>query len=85
MTCMGADAFNNEMRTIFDAWCERKDLRALAGGLLFAWISNNGLTDGWHDLCQALRTASNDASLPASERDALKRLWLEVDEMLRSR
>jgi hypothetical protein len=82
---MNADAFNNQIRDIINAWCERKDLPALAGGLLSAWIHNNGLTDGWHDLCQALRTASNNTSLPAAERDTLKRLWIDVDTMLRSR
>ena len=82
---MDAESFNKQILAIVSTWCERKDLGALAGPLLSSWLHNNGLTDGWHDLCKALRSASNYTSLAASERDTLKRLWIEVDVMLRSR
>ncbi len=82
---METEALNNQIRAIINTWCERKDLGALAGGLLPAWLYNNRLTDGWGELSKALRGASNDVSLPDSERDTLERLWIEVDVMLRNR
>jgi hypothetical protein len=76
--------FNNEIRQLVDAWCERREYGALAG-ILTPWLANNGLTDGWEDLASALRTTANSQSLPDEERYTLKRLWVEVDTMLRNR
>jgi hypothetical protein len=47
-------------------------------------LSNNGLTDGWELLAADLRTLSNHRGLPNSERDLLKRIWIEVDRELRN-
>jgi hypothetical protein len=52
--------------------------------LLPHWISNNGLTDGWEGLATALHSTAGD-DLPDEERATLKRLWVEVDTMLRNR
>jgi len=82
---MDAAEFNKEIEAIINGWCDRRDLRALSFPLLAAWLENNNLTDGWENLAKALRSASNSHSLPSSERDKLKRLWIEVDVMLRNR
>jgi hypothetical protein len=81
---MDAKLVNQRIQELVDSWCERRELGALAS-LLPAWLSNNGLTDGWDDLCSALRTLSNSHDLPDSERSALKRLWIELDAYLRNR
>ena len=75
---------NNEIRTLVEAWCDRREFGAL-GGLLPHWVANNGLTDGWTELAAALRSASTNQILPADERDTLKRLWVELDTALRTR
>lgn len=81
---MTVDYINNEINSLVDAWCERRALVALAG-LLPGWLNNNGLTDGWEDLAASLRTMSNNKTLPPQEREKLKRLWVQVDTMLRNR
>lgn len=53
--------------------------------LLPAWLSNNGLTDGWGELAKALRHVATLDSLPPKEREILKRLWVEVDTAVRIR
>jgi hypothetical protein len=45
---------NKDIKVLVDRWCERRELAALAR-LLPAWIANNGLTDGWNELREALR------------------------------
>jgi hypothetical protein len=82
---MEAAEFNKQIRDIVYAWCDRRDIVALSDGLLTAWLTNNGLTDGWVDLASALRTSANSPHLPVSEREILKRLSIEVDVMLRNR
>lgn len=52
--------------SLIDAWCERRELGALAR-LLPAWIGNNGLTDGWGEVWEALRTVRADCRLPEAE------------------
>lgn len=74
---------NIEIRTLVDRWCERKELGALAS-LLPAWLANNGLTDGWEMLGDALKHTSC-FHLPADERDTLKRLYVLIDASLRNR
>jgi hypothetical protein len=75
---------NEQIESLIHAWCDRREYSALAA-LLSPWISNNGLTDGWEDLATALRHVSNFHHLPASEREKLKLLWVELDVVLRSR
>lgn len=81
---MDANAVNDQIAALVDRWCERRELGALSG-ILSPWLSNNGLTDGWNGLASALRTLANNQGLPESERDLLKRLWIEVDNALRNR
>src|SRR6266446_6099706 len=45
---------NEAIGGIIDAWCQRRALRPLSI-LLSAWLGNNGLTDGWEFLREALR------------------------------
>jgi hypothetical protein len=76
--------FNDEIRRLVEAWCDRREYAALAS-LLPHWLSNNGLTDGWEGLAAALRSTANFHALPDDERITLKRLWVELDTVLRNR
>jgi hypothetical protein len=80
---MSNEEFNQQITALVEAWCDRRQLGALAE-LLPPWLSNNGLTDGWADLASALRGLAN-SGLPPDERETLKRLWIEVDMALRNR
>jgi hypothetical protein len=76
---------NAEIRQLVDRWCNRRELRALAS-LLRAWLVNNGLTDGWAILHDALKhTYAMCSHLPPDERDALKKLYVTIDVALRNR
>ena len=55
-----------DVSRLVHAWCDRRELRALAR-LLPAWSANNGLTDGWSDVLDALRTIRADGGLPDDE------------------
>ena len=81
---MDAKVVNDQIATLVNGWCERRELGALAT-ILTPWLSNNGLTDGWDDLASALRTLANNRSLPDSKREFLKRLWVDVDYAVRNR
>jgi hypothetical protein len=81
---MAMENINNEIRALVEAWCDRREYGALSG-LLPWWISNNGMTDGWAGLADALRHVSNYHNLPAHDRETLKRLWVELDTILRNR
>ncbi|MFL5574905.1 MAG: hypothetical protein ACJ79S_02905 [Gemmatimonadaceae bacterium] len=43
------------LRALVEGWCERRALEPLAV-LLPAYLAFNGLTDGWHDLWQAVNS-----------------------------
>jgi hypothetical protein len=81
---MDAAKFNARIESLIHAWCDRRELRALAG-LLPSWLYNNGLTDGWEELAASLRTTSKSDGLPARERGELRELWIELDAVLRNR
>jgi hypothetical protein len=55
-----------EVSGLIDAWCDRRELRALAR-LLPAWLVNNGLTDDWRDALEALSAIRADDRLPYDE------------------
>jgi hypothetical protein len=55
-----------EVSGLIDAWCDRRELRALAR-LLPAWLANNGLTDGWREVLEALSAIRADDRLPYDE------------------
>ena len=76
--------FNNEIRRLVEGWCDRREYGPLSA-ILTPWLYNNGLTDGWSDLADALRTTANSKGLPHEERHTLKRLWVEIDTVLRTR
>jgi hypothetical protein len=76
---------NDAIRRLVDNWCERKHYGPLAL-VLPAWISNNGLTDGWVVLHDALKHAyAMCTDLPPDERDALKQAYIAIDVALRNR
>lgn len=51
-----------------------------------ACTGNNGLTDGWSDLRDALKSAYCFCRhLPPDERDTLKKLYVNIDIGLRDR
>ena len=65
------DEFFSDARSLIDAWRDRRCLHALAI-LLPAYISFNGMTDGWGALLAALKALplSPDV-LSASERETI--------------
>jgi hypothetical protein len=74
---------NNVIEFLVEVWCERKDYNPLAL-VLPAWINNNGLTDGWKTLHDALKHACSACiDLPPDERDALKQIHIEIEAVLR--
>jgi hypothetical protein len=81
---MDAARFNEDVQRLVVRWCDRRELSAL-GALLPAWLVNNGMTDGWAELASALGSISHLRRLPPAERDQVKRLWIELDTLLRSR
>lgn len=70
---------NGPLEQLIGAWCERRDLRPLAT-VLPAYTSNNGLTDGWGDLMEALRTLRADSYLPEEEQAVVERLLPLVEK-----
>jgi len=80
-----SDDPNDEIRRLVEGWCDRREFKALAR-VLPSWIGNNGLTDGWSDLRDALKSAYGLCRhLPPDERDALKKLYVKIDIGLRCR
>jgi len=76
---------NEIIRRLVEGWCERKEYGPLAS-VLPAWLANNGLTDGWAMLHDALKTAYGvHRNLPPDEKDALKQAYIVIDTALRNR
>jgi hypothetical protein len=76
---------NAEIRRLVEVWCDRRELAALAS-LLPAWLANNGLTDGWAFLNEAIKhTYAAGRDLPFDERNVLKKLYVTIDVALRNR
>jgi hypothetical protein len=67
-----------DLSTLIDAWCDRHELRALAR-VLPAWLANNGLTDGWADVLDALRTIRANERLPDDEVAVVERSIAAVE------
>lgn len=40
---------NTTLENLIEAWCDRREYKALAI-VLPTWLANNGLTDGWGEL-----------------------------------
>ena len=70
---------------LIDEWCKRREVGALAT-LLPAYVAFNGLTDGWVDLYQALRSTRSYAHgrLPKMEERDLEAAVKVVAEALRA-
>jgi len=73
-----------EIDKLVQAWCDRRELGALRQ-ILGAWPILNGLTDEWGNLAQSLHSIAGFRDLPDQERQAVKRLYVEIDHMMRSR
>jgi len=67
-----------DVSMLIDAWCDRRELRALAQ-LLPAWVANNGLTDGWAVVLEAFRTIRADGRLPEDETGVIERSIAAVE------
>ena len=74
-------AVNGPLARIVDAWCERRALGPLAV-LLPAYTSNNGLTDGWAEVMEALRTLRGSRQLPDDEHRQIEDLVVLVERMV---
>ena len=73
------------LRTLVDAWCDRRALEPLAA-LLPGYLSFNGLTDGWQALWEAINNArgSRPDALTDEERAALAEARSIVYQSLKS-
>jgi hypothetical protein len=67
-----------EVSSLIDAWCERRELRALSK-LLPAWLANTGMTDGWALVLEALKSVRADGSLPDEELRSIDRSIVAVE------
>jgi hypothetical protein len=66
---------------LIDAWCERRELRPLAL-ILPAYTSNNGLTDGWASLMEALHDLRARGGLREAEQAEVEQLVSVVEQMV---
>jgi hypothetical protein len=74
-----------QVQQLIELWCNRREYVPLAI-VLPAWTSNNGLTDGWETLHDALKHAyAMCRDLPDAERDALKSAYIAIEVALRNR
>ena len=81
MTTADEHPVDDPIARLVDGWCERRAFGPLAC-LLPAYISNNGLTDGWADVMDALRTLRSSRQLPDDEQREIERLVVLVERMV---
>jgi hypothetical protein len=75
---------NATIERLLECWCDRREYGALAA-VLPAWTANNGLTDGWIALRDALRHVYAACThLPSDERDVMKRCIVAIDAAMRN-
>jgi hypothetical protein len=67
-----------EVSSLTDSWCNRRGLRPLAL-LLPAWVVNDGLTDGWAAVLDALNDLRARAVLPESEAAIIERSIVVIE------
>lgn len=72
---------NGSLLGLIDAWCERRDL-VLLSAVLPAFTTNNGLTDGWAAVLEALRTITASGRLSADESREVARILALVEKMV---
>ncbi len=68
---------------LVDAWCDRRELRALRE-ILSGWPLTSGLTDDYAQLLEALRSLRGIArdALTKSELDVIERLIPKVEQLV---
>jgi hypothetical protein len=73
------------LHALVDGWCERRALEPLAA-LLPAYLSFNGLTDGWLDLWDAVNNVrgSGPGTLTDEERAAVAEVRSIIYQSLKS-
>lgn len=71
-TLSSNDEFIAELKVLIDGWCERRCLKPLSR-ILGPYLGFNGLTDGWVELSNALKTvrAMHRSLLLESEIDTI--------------
>jgi hypothetical protein len=81
---MSADLFA-DLKTLTDAWCDRRALRALRE-FLPGYLALNGLTDGWGHLEDALKDVLLNAEdeITVEESKEVKRLMIAVQHIIHS-
>jgi hypothetical protein len=69
------DDFFSALRALIDAWCDRRCLDPLSL-VLRAYLGFNGLTDGWAELYESLRTvrANSHEQLTSAELETVNDL-----------
>lgn len=70
---------------LIDRWCERRALKPLR--LILTAYPPNGLTDGWHELYNALRDvrALCRDELPEADNKDINQVVFAIQEMLEDR
>ena len=81
MTSADEHPVDGPLSRLIEAWCDRRALGPLAV-LLPAYLSNNGPTDGWADVMDALRRLRATRQLPAEEQAEVERLVALVERMV---
>ena len=83
---MPRDELTTQLDRLIDAWCERRCLKALST-VLGPHLGFNGLTDGWADLRDALKTvrALHRADLTQHELELVSDLVRLADKALSDR
>ena len=81
---MNRDEFEEKLKLLVEAWCDRRELVPLRR-ILNGRAAINGLTDGWEALHDELRTirAQNKDSLSENEVETVVELIHELDRMLK--
>lgn len=77
MSYRSNDDIFEALRSLIDAWCDRRSFRPLSR-ILGPYISFNGMTDGWTELATGLK------AIRAVDRDQLTASELTtVDDLIR--
>lgn len=78
MECQSNDEFFGALKALVERWCDKRSLRPLSR-ILHAYLSFNGMTDGWAELAKGLK------SVRAQDRDRLSAEEFEAaDELIRA-
>ena len=65
-----------DLRSLIERWCDERNLGALSR-LLPGYLSLNGLTDGWANLCEALKATRAVGHAAFTSRD-----WDTLNDMI---